>query len=371
MPSDAKSAALSAIEQFLHEEARQGRRCLLVVDEAQNLPTEALEELRMLSNFQLGNQALLQIFLLGQPEFRDQLRADPGLEQLRQRVIATHHLDAMQADEMEPYITHRLSKVGWTGRPDFTMEAIAALYAASGGIPRKLNMLMTRVLLMGAVEKVDRIEIGLIRDVLADIDGDASREHASALQTPQPAEEPQPVATMSAEAETRSDAGPLAEVPPVAAAEPPDRDAVEAHEPDVVSDVAPGEAFALPEVPQEAADDDASQAEASDEFREPEQRDEAKLAPQRFFRPGVAPPVFEAVPEAATEFAPSVVGQEDDTDGQVPQSDMAADELAALAHRMDILADRVEDQEATIKRLVAMLLDYVEREDGLTHRRAA
>ena len=112
-----------SIENFLHAEARAGRRCLLVVDEAQNLSVDALEELRMLSNFQLGSSALLQIFLLGQPEFRDLVRDAAELEQLRQRVIATHHLEPMDADEVEPYIMHRLSRAGWTGRPQVTADA--------------------------------------------------------------------------------------------------------------------------------------------------------------------------------------------------------------------------------------------------------
>lgn len=106
IPSPAKSDALSAIETFLHEEARAGRRVLLIVDEAQNLAISALEELRMLSNFQLGETSLMQIFLLGQPEFRATL-ASPQLEQLRQRVIATHHLEAMLPEEVEPYLIHR------------------------------------------------------------------------------------------------------------------------------------------------------------------------------------------------------------------------------------------------------------------------
>ena len=107
-----KASTLKAIENFLHAEARAGRRCLLVVDEAQNLAIDALEELRMLSNFQLGSTALLQIFLLGQPEFRDLVQGAPELEQLRQRVIATHHLEAMDADEVEPYVIHRLQRAG-------------------------------------------------------------------------------------------------------------------------------------------------------------------------------------------------------------------------------------------------------------------
>jgi general secretion pathway protein A len=166
-----KSATLKAIESFLHSEARAGRRCLLIVDEAQNLGIDALEELRMLSNFQLGSQALLQIFLLGQPEFRDMVQSAPELEQLRQRVIATHHLEAMEADEVEPYIVHRLSKTGWTGRPRFEAEAIAAIYAETQGVPRKLNTLMNRVLLMGAIEQIEVIDADLVDAVIADMAG--------------------------------------------------------------------------------------------------------------------------------------------------------------------------------------------------------
>ncbi|MCH2487665.1 MAG: AAA family ATPase, partial [Erythrobacter sp.] len=99
-----KAAALAAIEHFLHEEARNGKRCLLIVDESQNLSIGALEELRMLSNFQLGAHPLLQTLLLGQPEFKRLLAGSDELEQLRQRVIAAHHLDAMQPGEIEPYV---------------------------------------------------------------------------------------------------------------------------------------------------------------------------------------------------------------------------------------------------------------------------
>ncbi len=166
-----KAAVLKAIENFLHAEARAGRRCLLVVDEAQNLAIDALEELRMLSNFQLGALALLQIFLLGQPEFRDLVQQSPALEQLRQRIIATHHLDAMDADEVEPYVMHRLAKAGWSGRPKLTPEAFDALYDETGGVPRKLNALMNRTLLMGAVEKLDTLDGALVSAVIADMAG--------------------------------------------------------------------------------------------------------------------------------------------------------------------------------------------------------
>ena len=166
-----KASTLKSIENFLHAEARTGRRCLLVVDEAQNLSIDALEELRMLSNFQLGSSALLQIFLLGQPEFRDLVRDAPELEQLRQRVIATHHLEPMQANEVEPYIIHRLSRAGWNGSPSFSPESFGALFAKTGGVPRKLNTLMNRVMLMGAVEQASRVDASLVEAVVADMAG--------------------------------------------------------------------------------------------------------------------------------------------------------------------------------------------------------
>nr|WP_062732692.1 XrtA/PEP-CTERM system-associated ATPase [Sphingobium abikonense] len=163
-----KAATLQKIEGYLHGQARAGRRSLLIVDEAQNLSVSAIEELRMLSNFQLGGQSLLQIFLLGQPEFRDLLRS-PDLEQLRQRVIATHHLEPMLPSEVEPYVIHRLGIAGWTGNPAFTPAAFSALYAATGGVPRRLNALISRVLLLGAIEQIHEIDADAVAAVVADM----------------------------------------------------------------------------------------------------------------------------------------------------------------------------------------------------------
>jgi hypothetical protein len=163
---------LASIEKGLHAVARSGKRTLLVVDEAQSLPIESLEELRMLSNFQLGSQPLLQVLLLGQPEFRDTLLTHPELEQLRQRVIAMHHLDAMDADEVEPYLIHRLSCVGWRGKPRFTNDAIDAMYRWSGGSPRRLNQLASRVLLFGAIEQIDSFTAEDLAAVIADLNED-------------------------------------------------------------------------------------------------------------------------------------------------------------------------------------------------------
>ncbi|HEX7854020.1 MAG TPA: XrtA/PEP-CTERM system-associated ATPase [Sphingobium sp.] len=172
-----KAALLTKIEGFLHAQARAGKRSLLVVDEAQNLSISALEELRMLSNFTLGGQSLLQIFLLGQPEFREVLSGEGRLEQLCQRIIATHHLEPMQAEEVAPYIEHRLRLVGWTGNPRFTPDAYQMLADASAGVPRRLNALVSRVLLLGALDKLDMIDRRVIEAVIADSGVDASDPH--------------------------------------------------------------------------------------------------------------------------------------------------------------------------------------------------
>ncbi len=167
-----KAQLLTVIERGLHAVARTGRRTLLIVDEAQALPVSALEELRMLSNFQAGGHALLQIVLLGQPEFRDRLHGSERLEQLRQRVIAIHHLDPMEEHEVADYVAHRLSIVGWAGNPDFAVDAFEALYRGSGGVPRRLNLLAGRVMLHAAIEDLALIDAKTVRLVLRDLHAD-------------------------------------------------------------------------------------------------------------------------------------------------------------------------------------------------------
>ena len=188
-----KAQMLGQIERALHAVARSGRRTLLIVDEAQALPVASLEELRMLSNFQAGGFALLQIFLLGQPEFRQQLHGSAALEQLRQRVIAMHHLDPMGAHEVEPYMRHRLQVVGWRGRPHFTPDAYAALYAGSDGVPRRLNQLAGRVLLFGAIEQLDTIDARAVEAVIADIASDSPGAMPMREPVPMAAVEPLPI----------------------------------------------------------------------------------------------------------------------------------------------------------------------------------
>ena len=191
-----KASALGSIEQFLHTEARAGRRCLLVVDESQNLAVPALEELRMLSNFQLGNHPLLQTLLLGQPEFRATLQGHANLEQLRQRVIAAHHLEPMQRDEIEPYVTWRLQKVGWKNDPAFDAQVFAELYEATGGVPRRVNQIANRLLLMGAVEEKHAITAGMLRSVVAEMQEEraALSNSGRVIDPPASAADPVPVA---------------------------------------------------------------------------------------------------------------------------------------------------------------------------------
>ena len=143
-----KSELLITLEAFLISQTSKGKRCLLIVDEAQNLTPRAVEELRMLSNFQFGNQALLQSFLVGQPEFREILQ-QPEMEQFRQRVAATCHIGPLDRDETRAYIEHRLKCAGSKGKPSFEAAAFGGIFEASGGIPRRINAVCDRLLLAG------------------------------------------------------------------------------------------------------------------------------------------------------------------------------------------------------------------------------
>lgn len=169
----AKSELLLSLEALLASHASQGRRCLLIVDEAQNLTAQAVEELRMLSNFQLGTHALLQSFLVGQPEFRAILQA-PELHALRQRVIAACHISPLDADDTRAYIEHRLKRVGWQGVPLIMPDAFEAIFAASAGIPRRINLLCDRVLLSGFLTDKWVISADTVKEIAEEIDGELS-----------------------------------------------------------------------------------------------------------------------------------------------------------------------------------------------------
>ncbi len=166
-----KSDLLMALEAFLvsqTSQTSQGKRCLLIVDEAQNLTPRAVEELRMLSNFQLGKQALLQSFLVGQPEFREILQS-PEMQQLRQRVTATCHIGPLDLEESQAYILHRLKCAGSTGRPSFDAPAFEAIFKASGGIPRRINSVCDRLLLLGFLGNKESFVAGDVAEVVNEI----------------------------------------------------------------------------------------------------------------------------------------------------------------------------------------------------------
>lgn len=163
-----KATIINRIENFLIDQHNAGRRAILFVDEAQNIPDTALEELRMLSNFQIDASPLLQIFLIGQPEFRQTI-ARKGLEQLRQRVIASYHLRSLDVEDTRAYIEHRLSRAGWNGNPTIDPEAFRLIFENTGGLPRKINLLCDRLLLFCSLEGGHRIARETVDEVIRDM----------------------------------------------------------------------------------------------------------------------------------------------------------------------------------------------------------
>lgn len=167
-----KADLLMALEAFFVTQTLQGKRCLLIVDEAQNLQPQAVEELRMLSNFQNGQYALLQTFLVGQPEFREILQS-PGMVQLRQRVTATCHLGPLEADETREYILHRLKCAGASDKPTFDPEIFDCIYHYTGGIPRRVNTLFDRILLQGFLTDRTHIDLELVNEIIQEVQSES------------------------------------------------------------------------------------------------------------------------------------------------------------------------------------------------------
>jgi putative secretion ATPase (PEP-CTERM system associated) len=303
-----KATALGAIESFLHEEARAGRRCLLIVDESQNLTIGALEELRMLSNFQLGSHPLLQTLLLGQPEFRETLHDHPELEQLRQRVIAAHHLEAMESTEVQPYIEHRMRCVGWDGNPAFDQRVFAEIYTASGGVPRRINQIANRLLLLGAVDKRTRIDAAMLGQVLSELTEDGTLSlHRKVNVTPPAAAQP---------------ASPVPAPAPVA--QPAEQAQATAR-----SDIA--DVAALARIEGALAQRDAQISELQ-----------------------------HAVLELANANEAAVSAQEA---GQASSGGIDQSHLAEFAQRLETLEGRMLEQDRTIRHTLTMLIEWIEAGD--------
>jgi general secretion pathway protein A len=159
-----KATILIRVTQFFSNARSQGKRVLLIVDEAQSLSVEAVEELRMLSNLAVGREAPFQGILLGQPEFRTVL-STAGLEQFRQRVTASYHLGALNEADTRKYIEYRLKQVGWHQDPRFAEDAFAQIYRHTAGIPRRINTLCSRLLLLGYLEETHDIMAKMVATV--------------------------------------------------------------------------------------------------------------------------------------------------------------------------------------------------------------
>jgi general secretion pathway protein A len=164
----AKGPLLQRISDFTLAQHRNGKRVLLIVDEAQNLSFEALEELRMLSNILFDGTMVLQSFLLGQPQFRGTL-GSPRLEQLRQRVTAAYHLGPLNEAESKAYVEHRLRRADWRGDPHFSEDSFPLIHQQTGGVPRQINTLCSRLLLFGFLEELHTLTASSVQKVANDL----------------------------------------------------------------------------------------------------------------------------------------------------------------------------------------------------------
>jgi len=161
---------VAAISNFLLSQTGQGRETVLIIDEAQNLTEELLEQVRLLSNIETDDRKLLQIVLLGQPELRERLNS-PRLRQLRQRITVRYHLKPLTRFEVTQYIQHRLELAGAKGAPYFTRPALWRVYFYSRGIPRLVNAVCDKALLAGYVEHSDRISHRMVGRAIRELEG--------------------------------------------------------------------------------------------------------------------------------------------------------------------------------------------------------
>ena len=162
-----KAQNLTIFKNYLKYIEAENRRSILIVDEAQNLPKDALEELRMLSNFQADDQMPLQIFLVGQPELMNILNS-PGMNQIRQRIAVNYHLKGLNLEETQKYIEYRLRKAGGKINP-FTYEAITLIHNSTAGIPRSINLICDSALLYGFADELNTIDKDVIQNLLKDL----------------------------------------------------------------------------------------------------------------------------------------------------------------------------------------------------------
>jgi general secretion pathway protein A len=162
---------IAVFNEFLLSQTERGLETVLIIDEAQNLTEELLEQVRLLSNLETDDRKLLQIVLMGQPELRDRLN-NPRLRQLRQRITVRYHLAPLTRFEVGQYIRHRLKLAGANGTPTFTRPALWRIYFYSGGVPRLVNAVCDKALLAGFVGKSKRITNKMVGRAIRELEGD-------------------------------------------------------------------------------------------------------------------------------------------------------------------------------------------------------
>jgi general secretion pathway protein A len=161
---------VAEINRFLLQQVEHGKDTVLIIDEAQDLTRELLEQVRLLSNLETDERKLLQIVLMGQPELRDRLN-DPSLRQLRQRITIRYHLNPLKRNEIGQYVQHRLQVSGANGAPYFTPAALWRIYRYSRGIPRLINAICDKCLLAGYVEQRDKIDFRMVGRARRELEG--------------------------------------------------------------------------------------------------------------------------------------------------------------------------------------------------------
>lgn len=157
------------LNKFLLNEAGAGNNVVLIIDEAQNLKTRQLEQVRLLSNLETEKDKLLQVVLVGQPELNHRLNLY-DLRQLRQRIMVRYHISPLNRSEIKSYINHRLNVAGSNNSIKFTDEAIGVISDFSSGTPRLINMICDRALLAGFVAETDTIDLGIIKRCIEELD---------------------------------------------------------------------------------------------------------------------------------------------------------------------------------------------------------
>lgn len=161
---------VAEINRFLLQQVERGKDTVLIIDEAQDLTRELLEQVRLLSNLETDERKLLQIVLLGQPELRDRLN-EHSLRQLRQRITIRYHLHPLRLGEIHQYIQHRLQVSGANGAPYFTGPAVWRIYRYSGGIPRLINAVCDKCLLAGYVRQREKIDFRMVGTAVRELEG--------------------------------------------------------------------------------------------------------------------------------------------------------------------------------------------------------